>query len=381
MIRRCFISFFAIVFLFALSVLPATAEEKSGTEEIPKEFFDFLSLFPDSVTDRLPDGIFSKDPTEFSDGVQKMSSFSHLLESGLALIGAEVRGLVEILAPVCGILLLSAVLRTVRTSFGGTSIAKAFSLISSLVIFLSIAAQGYEGIRETAAYFKSLNALTGGIIPLTGFLYTLGGNASAAVAASGGLSVYMAVLETLVGKSILPFCGICLSLSALSSINPEIRMGTLLSTVKKNYTTFLGFLMMLLISMLGAQTVIGARADTLAMRSVKFAAGNMIPVVGGSVSELLRSVSAGVSYLRGTVGICGILLLLFLLLPTVIKLFLMRLCWQLAASLADILGCDSEKRLLEEFASLGGYLIAAICICSSVFVLSLTVLANCSAAI
>ena len=107
----------------------------------------------------------------------------------------------------------------------------------------------------------------------------------------------------------------------------------------------------------------------------------MIPVVGGSISELLRTVSAGVGFLRGTVGICGVLLLLLTLLPTIVELLLLRMTWQLSASLADLLGCDAEKRLLEEFASLLGYLLTAVCICSSVLLLALTLLTHCAAAI
>ena len=105
------------------------------------------------------------------------------------------------------------------------------------------------------------------------------------------------------------------------------------------------------------------------------------PAIGGSVAELLRTISAGVGYLRGAVGICAVLLLLMMLLPTLVELLLVRLCWQLGASLADMLGCDTEKRLLEEFASIHGYLIAAACICSAVLLLSFTLLAHCAAAV
>ena len=133
--------------------------------------------------------------------------------------------------------------------------------------------------------------------------------------------------------------------------------------------------------MLAAQTTLAAKADTLAMRSAKFAAGNLIPVVGGSVSELIRTVSAGVGYLRGTVGICGVLLILLSLFPTLVELLLYRLVWQIGASVADMLGCDGERRLLDETASLTGYLIAAVSICSSVLLLAMTVLAHCTSAI
>ena len=133
--------------------------------------------------------------------------------------------------------------------------------------------------------------------------------------------------------------------------------------------------------MLSAQTILGAKSDSLMMKSAKFAAGNMIPVVGGSISELLRTVSAGVGYLRGTLGICAILLLLFTLLPTVVELLLIRLTWQISASFAEMLGCDGEKKLLDEFASVSGYLLAAVCICSSVLFLSLVLLVRCASAL
>jgi hypothetical protein len=81
------------------------------------------------------------------------------------------------------------------------------------------------------------------------------------------------------------------------------------------------------------------------------------------------------------VGICGVLLLLLTLLPTLVELLLYRLAWQIAASLADILGCESERRLLDEFASLLGYLIAAVAICSSVLFLAFTLLTHCVSAI
>ena len=50
-------------------------------------------------------------------------------------------------------------------------------------------------------------------------------------------------------------------------------------------------------------------------------------------------------------------------------------------ALAELLGCDAEKKLLEEFASLLGYLIAAVSICSSVLLLALTLLTHCASAI
>ncbi len=373
-----------LLLLSALLSVPIVAQEsdiETSYEQMPKEYSTWLDSIPNDIKDSLPPELFSENTKESAGAVMEMSSFSYLFQTLLKLIGAEIGGCFKVLATVCGLLLLSAVCNALKTSFSGDGIGRAFGFCSTLVITLALMAQSYFCLEEVIEYFGNLNSVTTALLPLNGTLYAMGGNASTAVASSAGLSVYMTVLEEIVGKSILPFCGICMAFALMGSIDSSLRTGGLLSTVKKHYTTALAFLMMLLLAMLAAQNILGARADSLAMRSFRFAATNWIPVVGGSVAELFRTISAGVGYLRGTVGVCGVLLVLLMLLPTLVKLFLLRLTWLIASSVADLLGCEREKKLLGEFASILGYLIAAVSICSSVLLLALILLACCGTAV
>ena len=378
-----------ILFLFLLLLptlicLPVAAEAKEDAaigEQLPDEYLDWLDSLPDAVRELLPEGLFSTDRAEMGEAVKEISSFSYLVRTLLRLVGANLGDCAKILATVCGLLILCAVCNALRTAFQSEGLSRAFGLCSTLVITLALLSQSYQSIAGVTRYFENLNRFTAATLPISSVLYAMGGNTLTAASAATGLSVYMTVMEELVGKTVLPFCGICMALALIGALDPALRTGMLSSTLKKNYTTALSFLMMLLLAMLASQTTLGAKGDSLAMRSVKFAAGNLIPVVGGSVSELLRTVSAGVGYLRGTVGICGTLLLALTLLPTLVELLLLRGVWQLSASLAELLGCDNEKRLLEEFSSLLGYLIAAVSICSSVLLLALTLLTHCASAI
>ena len=370
-----------VLWLFSIPIAADAAQTEASYETMPQEYGSFLESLPQSVKDLLPPALFSDKADEAADAVMEMSSFSYLLQTLLELIGAEFGACLKVLATVCGLLLVAAVCNALRSAFASDGVGRAFGICTTLIITLLLVGQSGFSFSEVAVYFKNLNAVTAAVLPLNGVLYTMGGNTTAAVASSAGLSVYMTVMEELVGKSILPFCGICVAFALMGALDSSLRTGGILSTVKKNYTTALSFLMMLLLAMLASQNTLGARADSLAMRSVKFAAGNWIPVVGGSVAELLRTISAGVGYLRTTVGLCGVLLVLLFLFPMLVKLFLLRLTWQLSASFADLLGCDREKKLLEEFSSIMGYLIAAVSICSSVLLLSLILLATCASAI
>ena len=368
----------------ALLALPVAADAEGGStvgDTMPPEYAAWLESLPDSVRALLPDGLFSTDSGEVGAAVQEMTGFPYLVQTVLRLVGARIGDCAKILATVCGLLILCAVCHALRAAFRSEGLSQAFGFCSTLVITLALFSQSYHSLESVRVYFENLNRMSAATLPISGVLYAMGGNTATAVSAATGLGVYMTVMETLVGKTVLPFCGICMAFALMGSVEPSLRSGTLLATVKKNYTTVLAFLMMLLLAMLAGQNLLGARSDSLAMRSVKFAAGNMIPMVGGSVAEVLRTIGAGVGYLRSTVGICGVLLVLLMLLPTLIELFLLRLTWQLAASAADLLGCDGERRLLEEFASLLGYLIAAVSICSSVLFLCFILLARCGSAV
>lgn len=377
--------------LFFLCLLSPTvsAEEKQEAEEteewlgeeVPPELAELLASLPEEIRALLPEGIFSSRTEEVGEAVGEMGSFSFLLEAVLSLAGIRLRDCAGLFASVLGILLLSAISSALASSLGEKRIGKAFSLCASLVILLALFSMGYHGLSSVQDYLNTLSSMSAAVLPLLGVLYATGGNLSAAVASSTGLSVFMTLMEELVARTVLPLCGICLAFSLISALDTAPQLGTLISSLKKGYTTALSFLMMLLLAMLGTQTTLGARADSLAMRSVRFAASNLIPVVGGSVGELLRTVTAGVGYLRGTVGLCGILLLLLAFLPTLLELLLLRMTWLLSASAAELLGCAVEKRLLEELASLIGYLIAAVSICSAVLFVSLTLLTHCASAL
>lgn len=379
--------FWGIVFLllvlclFSLPIAADSAQEESAHQTLPQEYRAWLDSIPQNIKELLPPALFSDQTDEAASAVMEMSSFSYLSQTLLKLIGAEFGACLGVLATVCGLLLVAAVCNALKTAFASEGVGRAFGFCTTLIITLSLVGQSGFCFSEVAVYFKNLNAMTAAVLPLNGALYAMGGNTTAAVASSAGLSVYMTVMEEVVGKSILPFCGICVAFALMGALDSSLRTGGILSTVKKNYTTVLSFLMMLLLAMLASQNTLGARADSLAMRSLKFAAGNWIPVVGGSVAELFRTISAGIGYLRTTVGLCGVLLVLLLLFPMLVKLFLLRLTWQLSASAADLLGCDREKKLLEEFSSILGYLIAAVSICSSVLLLAMILLACCSTAI
>ena len=131
--------------------------------------------------------------------------------------------------------------------------------------------------------------------------------------------------------------------------------------------------MTLLIASLSSQTVLSAASDSAGVRAARLVSSTAIPIVGGSVGDTLRTVASGVSYLKTVVGVGGIVFVIILVLPILISLILTRVVFLLTSGVADMLGCETEGKLLSELGSVWGTMIAVVAMCSVMFILALVV--------
>ena len=65
---------------------------------------------------------------------------------------------------------------------------------------------------------------------------------------------------------------------------------------------------------LNMQSGIASASDTFATKAIRFALGNYIPLIGGSVSESLSVVNGSIGIIKQGAGITGIIVLFLLIL-------------------------------------------------------------------
>ena len=328
----------------------------------------------------LPDGLFSTDPDEALAAVREGVSLPGMLSALLGALGLRLPDAVRLLSTLLGLLLISSLLGHLSAAVGGRA-----GELTGFIIRLAVAAALVSltvGVAQTVTTFLSqLNRLCAGMLPVMGTLYVLGGNLTQATVGEGLMLVFLNVAEYLCADVTPAVCGICLSLSLLSALGLRYRMEPIGSWVRKAYTGFLGAITFLLSALLGCQSVLSARADSLRMKGIKYAVGNLLPVAGSAVSGSLGSVAAGVDLLRSICGVCGVLLLGLLLLPVLVELLLFRAVIRLASVAASSLDCAADARLLDDVAELYGYMAGAVSLCSVFFILTLCVLIACGSAL
>ena len=371
---------FLIVFC---SVTAFAKEEQSGTPyALPEEYLEMLESLPKALRDSLPEDIFSKDAETVARAWESLASPEGLFYLLLSQLTAHWQDYVRLLILLCGILLLRGVLGCATSALRTPALSDGVQLLCRVGLFGAIVTQAMQGLAGVVEFYRELNALTTAFLPLMGVMYALGGNVSTAVVNHGTLVLSLSLVEWLGGKTVVPLFSLCLAFSLLGAFGPSVagRMQVATGKLKKWYTTALSLTMLLLSAALGAQTTLSARADTLGFRTVRFAVSSSLPVVGGGVAEMLKTAAAGMSWLRGVVGVGGIVLLIWLLLPQIISLLLTRTIYTLAGDVASWLGCDGEAKLLGEIASLFGYLVAVVALSVVTFLCALLLLLKCGSA-
>jgi stage III sporulation protein AE len=362
----------AVLFLVSLLPLQATAEEGEAVT-MPPAYGDLTDAIPPELSDLLPDGLFSEDLEEAITATTELTDWRYLLNTLLSAVGLRLDGAARLLCVLVGLILIAAVCGRLREGLGGGS-GELFGFCLRLALYTAMILQTAGMVETVTRYFDSLTTLTGGMIPVMGALYALGGNLGQAAVSGELMLVFLTVCQYISVTVTPPVCAVCMSFSLMDALGVRLTLSALCDRIKKWYASLLGLVMFLLSLALSTQSVLAGRADSLGMKGVKYAVGNMIPMVGGAVAGTLSTVAAGVTALRGVCGVSGIILVALLLLPTLVELLLTRAMLNLAATVAAMLACDGEAKLLSEMASLHGYLAAAASICAVVFVIALTLL-------
>ena len=378
MMKRRIVVFFIAFLAFgcALSIF-AFGEE---SETLPSGLSSLEDEIPDDVKDRLPEGFFSRDSDEAGKALGEFLSAKNVLETVSSLFKKSLFSGLVLFAKLCGILLLSSVLGAIGRSLSDT-LSSAIRFCSSAVIFATVINMQIDSLRAVELYFQRITALMTAMIPVTGAIWAMGGNVSTATSGTAAMYVLLSVCEGICSSSVLPFCCVLTALSLCNALWTDSGLRGFISALRRIYTFTLGMIMTALMASLSTQNALTSAADGVAARTARLISANVIPVVGGSVGEALRTVAASVGYLRSLVGIGGVAIIAVMLLPTLMSLITTRLAFLLGSGVAEMLGCDSEGKLISELGGVYAVMIAVVAMSAVMFIFALTVFSRTAVAL
>jgi stage III sporulation protein AE len=350
----------------AIMMCPAFAEQV----DISEEYNAFIDALPDELNDRVSGDKLGE---SLQNDAALLTDWDYILGELSEITGLGIRSALKTLAVLVGLILISATLRSLFDAVGGRVPQILLLCTGGAVCAAAISIQ-YGAICNAADYLSDLSLLMNAIMPPTVSLYAMGGNVATAGVSAGAFGIFLNICENFLAKTVIPFSGVCLAFSLIGTVSGSLDLRGISGTVKKTYTTVLSFLMMLFSTVLAAQTALASAADSVSLRATKFVAGSVIPILGGSVGESIKTLATGISVLRKSLGVTGIMLIFLLFMPVLISLLLTRAANGIAASFATMLGCEREGEVLRELASMYGYICGTMAMCSVTFIFTLALL-------
>ncbi len=350
------------LFLFALFPIYAEGgEEKGETENLWREF---LAVLPDAAEVHV-----SETPEQMGQAV----GFARLFEMLADAFTGELKKEKSPLFSILGIALAFGALALAVGGFGKSKCGKLlWEALPSLLLFRIL-------FPVAERVFVSLAELGGFSLAASGIyaaLFSAAGAPSSAAAAGGGFAVFSGILNGMLSGLLLPVLKILFVLAVLSSFGSVKAVGQIGKRISTAYLWILSLASVLFTASLALESGIAASADSVAVRTVKFAVGSSIPVVGGTVSGALGALGASLSLLKSGFGATSLVVLAALILPVFAELLLYRFTLSLASFFSESLENVTVGAVFDRYKNIFDLMLAAVSIVSLVFLILIGILSK-----
>ncbi|MBQ4087373.1 MAG: stage III sporulation protein AE [Clostridia bacterium] len=206
------------------------------------------------------------------------------------------------------------------------------------------------------------------------FVQSLMPVAASAVAASGSVSgggavwmfSAMQVFSCLLRCVMLPLVTVITLLAVCDGLGEEGYIKGMVDFLKKAFRWGTGLLLLLYGAAAGIKSGASAVFDGLAGKTVKYAVGNLIPVVGGALADSLETVMMGAKAIRGALGIGGIVGVCFVAVMPLLKLAALAASYQVAGVVISLCG---EKKTVQIVTEIGNGILRLLAILLSAAVM------------
>ena len=337
----CFLALVFVVF-----VIPVSAAETDSTQSQDDAMFqeyyeqqaedsganDLPNYLPDDTKSQLDQMVVSGVDWNSIQSIQPNSVFSQILK----MLGEGVQAPMKALLSLLGIMMLCALLNSMKINLGEKNMGGIMNLIGTLCICMVVITPIVQSIVKLTGVIQGASTFMLACIPvLVGIMIA---NGQTVTASSYNLLMLGTTnsISFLSAHFLAPCMNIFLGFSVVSAISPTLRLSTLCNTISKIVKWVLGFCMSVFTGLLTIQSLLGGSVDVTTNRTLRFVVSSFVPVVGSALGEALSTVQGCIKVLKGGVGAFGVLAVVFMFLPILIECLLWQMTLTVCAGIGDV---------------------------------------------
>lgn len=348
--KAVLILLFATVLFFFGSTTQAMAENKSE-EEVQAEINEEVERYLDSLDigefDRflqsleLPDDMKNRSSRsllgDFIRGEIPLSSNGFFSYFGSQALGA-LSGTLTALLTVVIIALMSNVLSGLTSGFVKKQTIDVVHYVFFALVVMIVMVKVSAIVKECRDFCLSVDRFSETIYPpLITLMSALGGSVSTSVY-KPQLALFSVIISKVFVKIILPLFVASIAFCLIGNLSSAIKMDKIQSAIRYASTLIVSCIFGLFMTYLTIAGITGGMVDGVGIKAAKFVLSGYVPILGGYLSQGFDLISAGCVLIKNSIGMIGILTVVFMIFKPIIHITVFSLALKVVASIIQPLG-------------------------------------------
>lgn len=358
-----------IATMAVLIAVPTAAEEYTYSMKRGSVFEAFEAL-QDGLPDALAQELYGISLNHAADTVENLRDKLDIFAWIRRIVSIAEESLPSVL-PMLTRMLSLLLLMAASQGIAAPSLKTCYLEVAVLFAALEVFQLTVNMVDIVQKYLTNLCSVMNSFLPIMEAVCLMGGQVTEKAVSSGGILLLLTLIGNFNRIVLVPLTSLLLTLSVVTTTCHEVKLGGLVTGLRKLLQRLWSIMGIVFSFMLGIQTILARAADSLASRTARFAIGSFIPVAGGLLSEAFSTLQTGMRFVRQAAGCGGIIVLLALLLPGVVPLVLYKAVLSLSAAVADLLDLSAVAGLLSEVGGMMDFLLGVVLVTALLFLFAL----------
>lgn len=186
------------------------------------------------------------------------------------------------------------------------------------------------------------------------------------------VEIAVMVIQTL----FIPLVMISTAMNIVNNLSDQFKTQRMVKFMNQCVKWGLSIMLTVFVSVAGIQSIASAGADGLTVKLTKFAASNLIPVVGGILSESVETVMNCSVLIKNSVGVLGIICLAVIAVTPLLKIAAVLIIFRLTAAIAEPVSEPKIITCISELANSISVLFSMLAASTVMFIIVLTIVIN-----
>lgn len=364
------IAIFILVFISVLSFVSSANEYEFKLSDDDLTVDDDISAFFDTLPEDIRNKLFEI-KEENSEKIIKKYSFDFFMKELRGILTFLLPGALKSVSVVTGMIVIVSIFNKLHTMLPGQTLSSPLAMCSSLVFVLTLISMQKNILSETEIFLSTLSDTMLIIVPVMEALCIASGNFTLMTVTSTSLNLMITFTVNLFTKVIFPVLSVSFIMAIFSCVTRNQTIVFISKALRGLITAAVVLIMTLMTFSLTLQTNSSVLADNFTNRTIRYALGSYIPIVGGTVSETYSLMQSSVSLLKNLTGTTSIVILILICLKPIISITLWRLTLCVCKNISELLGCNAEALVFEEMGAGYTLLLSIVISCVVMYIIAL----------